>query len=122
MTTIQQGFPTIQTPLVLPDGSINPVWWNFLISIYQRTGGTTGDSGGTSLPPVILTPTGSPFLYSPPVSGTVFMSGGGITKVTLSRAGASAAVGNFRSGIRMANTDTVEVWFVEPPHMVFFSS
>lgn len=40
--SIKQGFPVQSTPFVNEVGLINPVWYQFLVSLAQRTGGATG--------------------------------------------------------------------------------
>lgn len=44
MTNLAQGFPGIQAPLVNPaTGRISDVWYRFLLALWNRTGGNTGE-------------------------------------------------------------------------------
>lgn len=50
MATINQALPAPAYPFVDPGtGRINPVWFQFLNTIWQRTGGTTGEGSVQSV-------------------------------------------------------------------------
>jgi hypothetical protein len=38
----QANIPDIGAPFLMPNGSISPVWWGFLIALFNRTGATQG--------------------------------------------------------------------------------
>jgi len=84
MTTItgnpQQGFPKIAAPFVNDDGTINQVWLQLLITLWNRTGGAPGENVEDVLvlalaqpedPGLALLSHQSDFLLSPAVSGLI---------------------------------------------------
>jgi hypothetical protein len=67
----------------------------------------------------------SPFSYSPPASGSVLVSGGTVTGMTLRRGlGLTYPVGVIAGSIRVSQYDTLTVTYTPllPPAMVFFPS
>lgn len=51
-TINQQGFPKLDSKIVNPDGTLDWVWYRFLISLWQRSGGA---SPGPTPPQVTVT-------------------------------------------------------------------
>lgn len=44
MSNLAQGFPNISVPPIGPDGRWNQTWYLFLVSLFTRTGGSSGNS------------------------------------------------------------------------------
>ena len=54
-----QGMPNMATPLVNEDGTMNPVWYRFFLSLFTRSGlGTPGITvnGTTANSPIQIAP------------------------------------------------------------------
>lgn len=123
---INQGFPQQQgdpagTPLLDENGYLSLPWQQFFVSLWARTGGALGaqrvGAGTASIP---ITANTSPFVFKPPSSGSLFVSGGGVSSMTISRGGKTIAVGQFYGSLYMAETDTVNITYVRLPQITFF--
>jgi hypothetical protein len=124
------GFPT--SPCTDPaTGEVTPMWRRFLQVLWQRTGETTAPAIGVSSDainqlgrktPTVVIPTGSPFRYTPSTRGTLFVAGGGVEALTITRGTTTAAVGGFYGGMPMSSSDTATITYLTAPQLVFFAS
>src|SRR3954469_12594302 len=133
---LDAGFPS--TPLTDPaSGEVTPAWRGLLQTLWARTGQTTAPAIGVGigalnaelqallalggLPSVTLTLGASPYAYTPPSTGAVYVSGGGVTAMTVRRGtGAAWPVGQFYGGHPVTAHDVLTVSYVVAPVMVFF--
>lgn len=49
MSNFQTDVPLINVPFVRPDGRVNEAWFMFLIQLFRRTGGASGDTSSVGL-------------------------------------------------------------------------
>jgi hypothetical protein len=114
-----QGFPSPTVPIVDPaTGTLTPIWLRFLLAIFQRTGGASGSSAGS---PLTVTPTASPFAYAAPSSGSLLISGGGVSNLQFSRDGTHwFSTGSFYGSFEMSQNDLVEIAYPGSPPTVIF--
>lgn len=42
MTNVSANMPEATTPIIGADGRINPIWWQYLLRLFARTGGGVG--------------------------------------------------------------------------------
>ncbi|HEP7878000.1 TPA: hypothetical protein VDT20_005707 [Pseudomonas aeruginosa] len=49
MMDVKANIPEFNTPFIGQDGRVNYVWWQFLLKLWTRTGGTSGNDGSASL-------------------------------------------------------------------------
>jgi hypothetical protein len=119
------GFPT--APCTDPQtGEVTPAWRKFLQVLWARTGETTAPARGVSLaalgalPSVTVIPSASPFAYTAPSFGTLYVAGGGVTAMTLRRgSGVAFLVGAFYGGKRMAPDDVLTITYSTAPIINF---
>lgn len=112
------ALPIPTTPIVGPGGIVTIPWWYFFQRLFTRTGGGTGGSFG---PGQIIHLTASPFSFTPTTNGTLFVSGGGIYQMLISRSGGTNfPVGGFYGAFPLAFGDMITVRFVGSPELVFF--
>lgn len=101
------------------NGNVSTVWWQYLLILFNRTGGSTGTSPGG--PPVSVTLGSSPLQFQAPADGTLFVTGGGVTSLKLGRGTASGFdTGQFYAPIPMSAGDSVTMSFISPPPTVTF--
>lgn len=122
MATYAQGFPTADAPLTDANGNLSLVWYRFFISLFARTGGATGVTSNANSAPTVITPHNSPLTFNPSVAGSLIVSGGGVTAMTIHRGSQSVAAGKFYGAIPLATTDSVVISFMNPPKLTFFPS
>lgn len=108
------GFPGTNAPLLDANGNITPIWFRFFLSLWNRTGASQVDRT-----PGSVTVGSSPFDYVAKQDGTLFISGGGVSGVTLSRKGQIAPVGSHYAPIPMTAGDTVTLTFSATPTVWF---
>lgn len=113
-----QGFPQITAPVVdLSTGQLNQVWYQFFVTLFNRTGGPSG--GNNPLTPVKIT-TISPFNYKVPTSGNIWVSPGCYCDVKLTRGGMQLDFGYITRGIFPVNSgDTIEFTFTNLPPTIY---
>lgn len=117
--SILSNIPPSNVPFLDSNGNVSTVWWQYLLTLFNRTGGTTGASPGG--PPVSVTLGSSPLQFEAPADGTFFVSGGGVTSVQLSRGGSkNFNTGQFYAPVPMSAGDTVTMSFISPPPTVTF--
>ncbi|HGM4824719.1 TPA: hypothetical protein ACKP7E_003455 [Pseudomonas aeruginosa] len=49
MMDVKANIPEFNTPFIGQDGRVNYVWWQFLLKLWTRTGGASGNDGSASL-------------------------------------------------------------------------
>jgi hypothetical protein len=113
------GFPNISAPFVDQQGRITLSWLRFLQAIFQRSGGTTGSI--SDAPAVVVTPTGSPFTFTATATGSLLVSGGGVSKMTFTRDGVNFyKVGHFYCAHPVDTNDSLIITYpYGAPTMVF---
>lgn len=113
----QVNFPSPSTALVNQSGVVTEPWRFFFLQLYQRTGGASGNPSAITS----ITPTASPFSYTATTRGNVFISGGTVSSVTLTRNGIviSAATSGF---IPVSINDIVKITYSGTPTVKFVPS
>lgn len=100
------------------NGKVNPVWWNFLLTLLNRTGGASGASAG---PPLVVSLSGSPFLFTAPSNGSLIVAGGGVSNMQYSRPGSAFLdVGQFYAPFPLNQDDQVRITYISPAPTVVF--
>lgn len=90
-----------------------------MIGVFSRVDGLATDAQAKQ--PVVVTATGSPFTYTAPYNGTLYVSGGGIESMTLKRGGAAAyPVGQFYGAKPLRAHDALTIRYSNAPALVFF--
>ena len=115
--TVPAALPVPAAPMVGPAGVATHVWRYFFQQVLTRTGGASGNDFG---PPSSVTLTTSPFVFTAPAAGTLFLSGGGIVALTIARGGVGFPTGSFYGAFPMAQGDTTTIRYVRAPAAVFF--
>lgn len=111
--------PSLSQPIALGGGVIAREWYRWLYAVAQQA--WVGGGNGTSGPDAVVPVGPSPFVYTATQSGTVFLSGGGITALAISRSGPPRAIGAFRAPVPMSAGDSLSVtWTQTAPTMAFF--
>ena len=101
------------------NGNVATVWWQYLLTLFNRTGGLTGTSPGG--PPVSINLDASPLQFKAPADGTLFITGGGVSSLKIGRGTGSAFdTGQFYAPLPMSAGDTVTMSFITPPPTVTF--
>lgn len=99
MTGVNQGLPTPGYPFVSSDGKVNPVWYQFLASLWQRTGGGANTGNVQS----IILNSGSGIISSVSDSSgiaTITLTLGGISPTSIACSGSiSGTTGYFSQGL-----------------------
>ena len=103
-------FPNYNMPFTLPDGTVNPLWRNFLQGVYTAT--NPGQ-------PTVVQATGSPLVFQPKSAGTLYVIGGSVSALTIQRADTIVHTQAANSGFRIALGDTVTVTYSVAPTMTF---
>lgn len=93
----QQGFPQIGVPVVDPNtGILQQAWYQFLVNLWNRTGG----GGGLSPTPIIpVIPTAAPFTYTATTTGNMWVDQGTYADVSIIRGGVTLLSGKITRGI-----------------------
>lgn len=101
-----------------PDGTFTHAWWYYFQRMFARTGGGTGGDFG---PAAAIELGASPFRFVAPSSGSVLVSGGGITLLRYSIDGTKwFSTGSYYGAFPVAATALLEVTYVRTPIMTFF--
>jgi hypothetical protein len=116
------GFPA--APLTDDTGQPTPAWRAFFRVLWARTGQVgapaIGAAGATLLPSATLTPTASPYSYTAKTAGTLYVAGGGVTSMTITRgSGTAFPVGAFYGGKRLCAGDVLTVSYSHIPTLHF---
>lgn len=77
------------------------------------------DSAPLAQPVASITPTGSPFTYTAPFGGSVAVTGGTVSAISVSRQGTSVSTGVTVGLIPVARFDQVVVTYTGAPTMTF---
>lgn len=110
MTSRQYAtIPPYGTPL-LERGAISQGWYTYLSQSGQ---------GVPAGPESAVTPTGSPFAYKASQAGSLLVSGGTVSSVTLNRSGANLATGQTSGMFALAAHDTVTITYSAKPTLTF---
>lgn len=118
MTDIS-NIPPPNTNFLDENGNISTVWWQYLLTLFSRTGGASGNSPGGV--PVTVPISTSPLQYVAPADGALFISGGGVTGVQIKRGNAPYFnTGQFYAPVPMSKGDLIQVTFITPAPVVMF--
>lgn len=122
--TNKTDFPDIDAPFVDDDFRITIPWHRLLAMLWRRTGNASGSVSGGDQIETILTPSSSPFIFNPNISGTLLVSGGGVTSMTIKRGstGVARTVGQYYCGHRMSSSDTITITYMALPSISFYPS
>jgi len=114
-----QGFPQISAPFVNPEnGQIHQTWLQLLISLFNRTGGS---SGNLPIPITPLTITSSPFVYTASTSGHIWIDEGTYADVRITRAAVTLNSGKITRGIfPMSPGDIITVTYGSLTPTIYF--
>lgn len=106
------ALPLWSVPIAETNGQVSQSW-------YQFFAGLTAQSAAI----VPVTPSGSPFTYTASTKGTLSVSGGTVSNVSLSRARVTGVNVGFTSGlVPMSQGDIVRVTYSAPPTINFIPS
>jgi hypothetical protein len=105
------SLPSIQNPFVSSQGIIQQPWIGFLATLVSAPG-----------PIVALKLDGSPFSYTASQNGSLSVSGGGVSAISVSRANTSVPVGTTAGLIPLSQGDTVELTYSAAPTVNFLPS
>ena len=122
-----QPAPSAAVPIADANGMVNSTWLQFFVSVYQTLTLTNLFIQNTRCKPIVPVTLGpSPFHYSPPSNGTVFVSAGSGVKLQIQRdatvidtgltSGAIPMTGSTVSG---KSTDTLIITYIAPPTVNF---
>lgn len=120
----QQDFPGIEPNFLDEDGNISQPWYHFLVKLWVRTGSEQGDATYGDQVETVLTPTSSPYTFTPSLNGTLLVTGGGVAAMTIQRGttGTKRNVGQFYAGHRLSANDIITISYVSLPQISFFPS
>ncbi|VVE31642.1 hypothetical protein PEP31012_03709 [Pandoraea eparura] len=117
--TIVSNIPPPNVDFLDENGKVQMVWWQYLLTLFDRTGSASGNSPGGA--PVTVPIGSSPLQYKAPADGALFISGGGVTGVQLRRGSAPYFnTGQFYAPVPMSKGDFINVTFINPPPTVMF--
>ena len=102
--------PSSQQPIASSNGQVTTPWQRFF---------NTLPGVQKAAPPVAAAPDGSPFSFTAGALGTVFIAGGTVSQITLTRYGTVVPTGATSGGISVANGDVVTVTYSGPPSINF---
>jgi hypothetical protein len=116
--------------LVDENGIIMPEWRSFLTSLWLRSGSGPGidtavlfaqvqDLVPNPAPPDVLALTGSPWAYTAPYRGALVISGGGVVRLTLTRAAVVVLVGQPYAATPLLHGDLATLRYVGSPLVTF---
>ena len=106
-------------PLGTVSGNNVIVAHNWYLLFYNIAAKALGIVGANPPPAAqTVTPTGSPFTYTAPTTGTLSVTGGNGLILTLSRSTVSVSAG--AGLIPMAGTDTLKISYTVAPLLIFF--
>lgn len=103
------GVPSVNQPLVDEQGRLSQVWFRFFQSMVNQPPAATQITVGAS-----------PFAYVVNVPGTVFISGGTVTGLSVSRGTASVSITG--QSVPVSQGDIVTVTYSVLPDVWFFPS
>lgn len=102
--------PSSQQPISGQGGYINQTWLRFFNNLLGVASPT---------PIMAVSPTGSPFSYTAPSWGSVSVSGGTVSAISLTRNTATISTGVTSGIIPVAGGDVVTVTYSGPPAVSF---
>jgi len=112
----RSGVPQISSPFVeLGTGNINQPWFQFLITLWNRTGG----GGGTGGNYVAIIPSGSPYTYVAPRDGYLYFDGGVYVRVAITRSGVTLTTTIVRGYIPVTMQDMAVLTYATTPTVYF---
>lgn len=113
-----QPFPNTGAPAE-EGGSVSlaQIWYYLLRTMWQRLGGS-----GATLPAVTAPPDGPPFLYESDISGTLVVSGGTVTEISIVRGTSNVITGVVAGPIPVLRGDTVAIVYSVEPTVTFLPS
>lgn len=127
MSQYDVGFPG--APCTDPDGEITSAWRRFFTVLWSRTGQAGVPAIGLDLPyllglgqrpPVAVTPGASPYAYTAPSNGTLYVANGGVGAMTITRGTAAACpVGAFYGAKRLMAGDVLTITYTTAPTLNF---
>lgn len=102
-------------PITDASGRITSPWWRLILNISNQTFGTNANQETT------ISVTGSPFVYTPIVAGSVIVSGGAVSLVEYSPTGKTFYPAGVMGGVfQMIASSSLRVTFSSPPALTFF--
>lgn len=121
-----QPMPKLDAPLTNPNGNVSIPWYYFLVSLWQRVGGSNiptnskilfDSSAGAA--EQVQAPVANPFTFKAPVVGSLTVAGG---KVELQRSGAWYEVSVLGGSFWLMSGDSARIsWFGDaPPEVVWW--
>lgn len=113
MTQYRQ-VPTFELPMHerLESGeTINTSWWYRYFQAH--------DFGVPPGAETVVTPTGSPFKYRVPRKGTIIVSGGTVSSLTIARSGPFYTTGTTSGTFHLAQGDQLQITYTVVPTVVF---
>jgi hypothetical protein len=129
VTDFRANMPLPAAPMVDPQtGYPTTVWWRWMLTMFSRTGGGTGDSSAAlaeftanqARPGVAVTVGPSPFIYTAPSHGSILVGGNGVTRLEITANGATwFPTGSFYGAFPLAKSSQARISFVGSPSMVF---
>jgi len=114
--TVPAALPVPAAPMIGPGGVVTHTWRYFFQQVLTRAGGASGNDFGA---PASVSLTSSPFVFTAPSGGALFLSGGGISALTIARGGVGFPTGSFYGAFPMAQGDTMTIRYVRAPAAVF---
>lgn len=106
------ALPLWSVPIAGQSGQVNQSWYEFFAGLTAKPAAIT---------PVTLS--GSPFSFTASTKGTLAVSGGTVSNVSLSRARVTGVNVGFTSGlVPMSQGDVVRVTYSAPPTINFIPS
>ena len=102
-------------PLVDSTGHIQTNWWRLIANISNQAFGTNANQETT------ITVSGSPFVYTPIVAGSVIVNGGAVSLIEYSPTGKTFyPTGNTGGVFQMVASSSLRVTYGNPPAVTFF--
>jgi hypothetical protein len=117
LSVVKQPFPSNNSGAVEPNGTLGQIWYYLLQSLWRRSGGA-----GPSLTPVIATLTGSPFIYDTDINGTLIVSGGTVSAISVVRSSQNFPTGQTAGAFPMVRGDSIAITYSGAPDVSFLPS
>lgn len=118
MTAPALNPPPIQNRVTDAVGLFGLPWKEWLRLLWQRATGVLG----AQYPAATVTLTGSPHTYTLTRSGVVFVSGGTVSAIAVSRAGTSTATGLTSGAFPLVYADSIVITYTVAPTVRFLPS
>lgn len=113
----QTAFPAPHVPVTEEDGSASETWFDLWQRLWRRTGGSGGTLGAED-----ITVAASPFDYESDRRGSVVVSGGTVSDISLVRGSDTVALGVVAGAVPVLAGDTIRVTYTGAPIMTFLPS